>query len=110
MPTTQRRPDPGVIERLREAPYRFEFFQAVRVLVAHFRRQGTHHVDEDPVGEHIRFSNSLNIGFAPSEIEALRFDYPAGIEQSVALAAASPSPCEWARTSRAPHSRRLSWA
>ncbi|MDB5800634.1 MAG: Type secretion system baseplate subunit TssG [Rhodocyclales bacterium] len=84
MPSTQRRPDPGVIERLREAPYRFEFFQAVRVLVAHFRRQGTHHVDEDPVGEHIRFGNSLNIGFAPSEIESLRFDYPEGVEQNVA--------------------------
>ncbi|HSD36568.1 MAG TPA: type VI secretion system baseplate subunit TssG [Rhodocyclaceae bacterium] len=104
MPTPQRRPDPGVIERLREAPYRFEFFQAVRVLVAHFRTQkkgeSGHHVDEDPVGEHIRFANSLNIGFAPSEIEALRFDYPEGVEQAVA----------WPQLAKTPESTHITRA
>ncbi|MEN3109838.1 type VI secretion system baseplate subunit TssG [Uliginosibacterium paludis] len=63
-----------MIERLREAPWRFEFFQAVRVLATHFRREH----GEAPsriVGERIRFGNSLNIGFAPSEIESLAFDY-----------------------------------
>jgi type VI secretion system protein ImpH len=77
-----------VIERLREAPYRFEFFQAVRVLIAHFRTQKhagvERRVEEDPVGEHIRFANSLNIGFAPSEIEALRLDYLDGVEDAPA--------------------------
>ncbi|NSL57086.1 type VI secretion system baseplate subunit TssG [Uliginosibacterium aquaticum] len=74
MPTPQRRPDAGVIERLREAPYKFEFFQAVRLLATHFRQEH----NEAPsriIGERIRFGNSLNIGFAPSEIEALDFDY-----------------------------------
>jgi type VI secretion system protein ImpH len=70
----QRRPDASVIERLREAPWSFEFFQAVRVLATHFRHQH----GESPsriVGERIRFGNSLNIGFAPSEIESLDFNY-----------------------------------
>jgi type VI secretion system protein ImpH len=73
MSATQRRPDSGVIERLRKAPYKFEFFQAVRLLATHFRQNG-----EPPsqlIGERIRFGNSLNIGFAPSEIESLDFDY-----------------------------------
>lgn len=91
MPSAQRRPAPGVIERLREAPYQFEFFQAVRVLVAHFRKHASTHADEDPVGEHIRFGNSLNIGFAPSEIEALQFDY-AGEEMQVAWPERAPAP------------------
>ncbi|GAA5172756.1 type VI secretion system baseplate subunit TssG [Viridibacterium curvum] len=91
MPTAQRRPDPGVIERLRAEPYRFEFFQAVRVLVTHFRRNGATG-NEDPVGEHIRFGNSLNIGFAPSEIEALQFEYDEASTQDVAWPESAPQP------------------
>ncbi|MFT3734393.1 MAG: type VI secretion system baseplate subunit TssG [Rhodocyclaceae bacterium] len=96
MPTAQRRPDPGVIERLREDPHRFEFFQAVRVLVTHFRLQGAGNgkasPDEDPVGEHIRFGNSLNIAFAPSEIEALQFDYHEDSESSAPWPETAPTP------------------
>lgn len=83
MRTPQRRPDPGVIQRLREAPWKFEFFQAVRVLATHFRREH----GETPsriVGERLRFGNSLNIGFAPSEIESLRFEYDGELPEPAA--------------------------
>jgi type VI secretion system protein ImpH len=96
MPTAQRRPDPGVIERLRAEPYRFEFFQAVRVLIAHFRLDEhsaeDNRQDEDPVGERIRFNNSLSIGFAPSEIEALQLDY----------GSAGGQPVQWPDTATVP--------
>ncbi len=74
MPGTQRRPSASVMERLCEASYRFEFFQAVRLLARHFTQQQPApliHI----VGERIRFGNSLNIGFAPSEIEALHLEH-----------------------------------
>jgi type VI secretion system protein ImpH len=66
MQSAQRRHRGGVIGRLEAEPQRFQFFQAVRLLRRHLRRNG-----EEPVGEAIRFSNSLSLAFAPSEIEAL---------------------------------------
>ncbi|NMF87893.1 type VI secretion system baseplate subunit TssG [Aromatoleum petrolei] len=64
--------DPGVIEQLVEAPYRFEFFQAVRLLDGLFRGEdsGRRH-GADVLSERIRFRNTLHQGFAPAEIEAL---------------------------------------
>lgn len=67
----KRRADPSVIARLRASPQQFEFFQAVRVLRRHFRRHA--HTEHEPLGTDIRFRNSVNIGFAPSEIESLAF-------------------------------------
>ncbi|WP_341675241.1 type VI secretion system baseplate subunit TssG [Niveibacterium sp. SC-1] len=72
MPATQRLPDTSVVARLREAPQRFEFFQAVRILRRYFRRDASS--EHEPLGDQIRFGNSLNMGFAPSEIEALRLE------------------------------------
>ena len=66
MQSTQRRYRAGVVGRLETEPQRFQFFQVVRLLRRHLRRNG-----EEPVGEAIRFSNSLSLAFAPSEIEAL---------------------------------------
>ena len=40
MPTPQRQPVPGVIGRLAAAPNRFQFVQAVRVLLVWLRRAG----------------------------------------------------------------------
>lgn len=64
--------DPGLIEQLVEAPYRFEFFQAVRLLDGLFRDEdsGRRH-GADVLSERIRFRNTLHQGFAPAEIEAL---------------------------------------
>lgn len=40
MRTPQRRIDPGVIRKLLRQPYRYEFFQAVRLLEQLFARRG----------------------------------------------------------------------
>jgi type VI secretion system protein ImpH len=88
-----------VIERLRETPWKFEFFQAVRVLATHFRREH----GETPsriVGERIRFGNSLNIGFAPSEIESLDFDYEGE----------TPAPAAWPLQAEAPDAKGITAA
>ena len=67
MRTPQRRIDPGLIEQTREAPERFEFFQLVRLYEIVFARQGS-----DPISERIRFRNSLRLGFAPSQVDAMQ--------------------------------------
>jgi type VI secretion system protein ImpH len=68
MPTPQRRDRTGVIGRLLAEPFRFEFFQAMRVLRKYFIR---HKGPAEAVVESgsIRCRNSLALGFPPSEIE-----------------------------------------
>ena len=75
MPAPQRRPVPGVIARLEAAPYRFQFMQAVRVMLIWLRREG---VPPDRALRHIlRFRNSLSLTFPASEIESLSIDLAA---------------------------------
>jgi type VI secretion system protein ImpH len=74
MPGAKRRIDPGLIDQLRDEPYRFEFFQAVRLLLAHYRKQDGAQLDLDILGQVIRFRNSVSLSFPPSEIEALEFE------------------------------------
>ena len=69
MRASQRQPDAGVIAQLFEEPYRYEFFQAVRLIELWLRRQGVAH--ERVLTEIVRFQNSLSLGFPPSDIEAL---------------------------------------
>jgi type VI secretion system protein ImpH len=69
MQTTQRRTESGVIKALLQHPYRFEFFQAVRLLEQAYAKAG---VRSGVVGELVRFRNSLLLSFPPSEIEALK--------------------------------------
>lgn len=72
MPAPQRRPIPGVIARLEAAPYRFQFMQAVRLVLIWLRRQG---VSPERALHHIlRFRNSLSLTFPASEIESLSID------------------------------------
>jgi len=84
MQATQRRFDPAVIEELVREPYRFEFFQAVRLLeLAMLRRQerDVHQrlvPGDRMVPQRMRFRSSLNLGFPPSEIEALQLRNAAG--------------------------------
>lgn len=68
MQTTQRRIDPGLIEQLLDTPWRFEFFQAVRVLEHCFERTAR---DAGALAAEIRFSNSVKLGFAPSQLESV---------------------------------------
>jgi type VI secretion system protein ImpH len=70
MQTPQRRINPPVVERLLDEPYRFEFFQAVRLLELALSKEadGEH-------AQHVSFRNSLSLSFPPSEIQAaMAFD------------------------------------
>jgi type VI secretion system protein ImpH len=72
MSASQRRFQPSVEERLLAEPYRFEFFQAVRVLELSLKAQGVQ--GDQAVATHVRFENSISLSFPPSEIESLRVE------------------------------------
>lgn len=74
MSATQRRFQSSVEERLLAEPYRFEFFQAVRMLELSLKAQGLE--GNQAVASNIRFENSTSLSFPPSEIESLRADAP----------------------------------
>ncbi|MGY8526881.1 type VI secretion system baseplate subunit TssG [Paracidovorax citrulli] len=75
MRTTKRRVDPGVIARLLAQPYRFEFFQAVRLLELLFvrdkgrGRDAGRHADtpEHRLAMRMRFPNAVSLSFPASE-------------------------------------------
>ncbi|CAN7229811.1 type VI secretion system baseplate subunit TssG [Trinickia sp. LjRoot230] len=69
MQAAQRRIDAGVVQRLLDEPYRFEFFQAVRVLEVWFSQQLSQRTGET-IAHRIGFRNTLSLTFAPSELEA----------------------------------------
>ncbi len=77
---------PSVIQRLLDAPQRFQFVQAVRVFEAWLIRQGV--APEEAVDEYLRFQNSTTLGFPASEIEALTADAATAISTDVALSEA----------------------
>lgn len=68
--TTKRRFEPSVIERLFDQPYRFQFFQAVRMLELWLKRNGMPH--ESAVANFLRFQNSVSLNFPASQLEALQ--------------------------------------
>lgn len=86
MPATQRRFEPGVIQRLLDAPYRFQFQQAVRLLELWLRQHGVEH--ELPLLDYVRFQNSLAVCFPASQIEALTASGPTPITTEADLLAA----------------------
>jgi len=65
----KRRFEPAVIERLFKEPWRFEYFQAVRLLELWLRRHG--HATSDPVAGMLRFRNSTSHRFPASQLEAI---------------------------------------
>jgi type VI secretion system protein ImpH len=73
MPGKKRRIHTSLIEHLRDEPYRFEFFQAVRLLLAQQRTASTKQ-DADILGQVIQFRNSTSLSFPPSEIESIEFE------------------------------------
>lgn len=87
MRTAQRRPDPGVkgernpgvIDELLAEPWRYELFQAIRLLSRWLRRYGL-----SPEAA-LRFENSLSLAFPASEIEALRLEQGPGEEGQMRL-------------------------
>lgn len=67
--TQQRR---NVVHALLDEPYRFEFFQAVRLMVEWLSQQGI--APERALTEHILFENVLSFNFAPAQLTALTID------------------------------------
>lgn len=76
MPATKRRFEPAVIERLFTQPYRFQYFQAVRMIELWLKRRGM--PEESAVANFVRFQNSTSLAFPASEVEALQPE-PRGI-------------------------------
>lgn len=66
MQVTRRQRDPGLIGQLLETPWSFEFFQVLRLLDRHLGDG-----DVSSLSSRIRFRNSLRLGLAPSELEAV---------------------------------------
>jgi type VI secretion system protein ImpH len=69
MPATQRRENKSVIQQLLDEPYRFQFFQAVRLVVQWLGENGVS--ADKALNDHVRFDNSLMLSFQPGQIEAL---------------------------------------
>ncbi len=72
MLATKRRFEPAVIERLFEEPYRFEYFQAVRMLELWLKRHGS--PQQGAVANFLRFQNSTSLNFPASQLESLQPD------------------------------------
>ncbi|WP_151634778.1 type VI secretion system baseplate subunit TssG [Noviherbaspirillum aerium] len=74
MSSTMWRSGASLIEQLEKEPYRFEFFQAIRLLLSYQRRH-TQQGDSSILEQAIRFRNSISLGFPPSEIESLQLEW-----------------------------------
>jgi type VI secretion system protein ImpH len=86
MPATQLCRQPGVIDRLFEAPWRFDLVQALRLIELWLRRNGV--AGDGDFLRHVRFRNSLSMHFPASQIEALAVMGDAPIASGSALQAA----------------------
>jgi type VI secretion system protein ImpH len=70
MQAKKRPSEASVIQRLIDAPQRFQFVQAVRILMRWMAQSGVS--ADDALERVMRFQNSLSLNFPASEIEALR--------------------------------------
>ncbi len=89
MHAPKRRFEPAVIERLFAQPYRFQYFQAVRMIELWLRRRGM--AEEGAIANFLRFTNSTSLAFPASEIESMLPEPRAVEPKSAALAAALQS-------------------
>lgn len=72
MQTKKRIAESGVVQHLLAEPYRYQFVQAVRILLCWLRRQDVSHTQA--FSQVLRFKNSLSMCFPASEIERLTLD------------------------------------
>jgi type VI secretion system protein ImpH len=72
MATQSRGTDPAVEDLLFEAGYRFDFFQAVRVLERLYPHRQPVGGDASPADEVVRFCARLSLSFPPSAIHEIR--------------------------------------
>jgi type VI secretion system protein ImpH len=78
MHAKKRRFEPAVIERLFKEPYRFEYFQAVRMLELWLKRRGV--PQQGMIANFLRFQNSTSLNFPASQLEAIDTE-PRGIDR-----------------------------
>lgn len=86
MPATQWRPEPAVMQRLLDAPYRFQFFQAVQLLEQWLCQNGVPY--DRALVDYLRFRNSVSLNFPASQIEALIPEADTEIRSAAELTAA----------------------
>ncbi|RJG09478.1 type VI secretion system baseplate subunit TssG [Massilia cavernae] len=89
MHATKRRFEPAVIERLFRQPYRFEYFQAMRMLELWLRRHGQ--PQPGMVAKYLRFQNSTSLAFPASQVEAIGTEPHSGHSDAGALSVALQS-------------------
>lgn len=65
---------PGLIDQARATPWRFGFFQLVRLLRLHYSRSERIDPENRPHQDPLRFRTLLSLNFPPSEISDLRFE------------------------------------
>ena len=72
MQAKKRTAESGVIRHLLAEPYRYQFVQAVRILLRWLRQQNMTHTQA--FNQVLRFQNSLSLSFPASEIERLSLE------------------------------------
>jgi type VI secretion system protein ImpH len=87
MPATKRKHEPGVIGRLLEEPYKFEFTQLLNVLLSVLRGQGVSY--ENAFRDVLRFRNSLSLAFPASEVCAIQVEAKDASKEPAAVRALS---------------------
>lgn len=101
MSTKKRRVDPSLIRRLNDEPYRFEFFQAVRLLLAHYRQHSSAN-DRDVLGQVIQFRSSISLAFPPSEIEFLEMEWEVSENSDSQIDPGTPTQAAFRRVTLVP--------
>jgi len=95
MHSEKRRFEPAVIERLFREPYRFEYFQAVRMLELWLRKHGA--PDQNAVANFLRFQNSISLRFPASQLEAIQPDPPVAPDAAALGGALQEGTLKWVR-------------
>ena len=73
MATQNGRSTSGLIDQARAEPFRFEFFQLVRLLRLHYSRAGRIDPEARPHEDPLRFRTQLSLNFPVSEVSDLKF-------------------------------------
>lgn len=74
MASKNRRSTRGLIDQARAEPFRFEFFQLVRLLRLHYSRVGRLDPETRPHDDPLRFCSQLSLNFPPSEVSDMHFE------------------------------------
>lgn len=82
-----RRSETSLVAELQAHPYRFEFFQTMRLLTQALQDQGTlSGAGHAFLEERIRFSNRVGLSFPTSELESIQVEWAGALDQEGAEA------------------------